>query len=110
MDGQSTLNPEEFTEIERHKYFLSEKAGHDVGWEFAESDWRMHFGRVRISISDSSAETTCDATNRGCNAESSVDSDIQTRVTPSASFSPAGSEPTLRSGNWFKRLFSKDAS
>ena len=109
MDGQSTLTPEEVTEVERHKYFLSEKAGHDVGWEFAESDWRMHFGRVRISTSDMSVETTCDA-DRGCNPESSVDSDIQTRVAPTASVSPAGSEPTPRSGNWLMRLFSKDAS
>lgn len=30
---------EETTEIERHKYFLSEQAGHDVGWEVAEKDW-----------------------------------------------------------------------
>ena len=30
---------EEIAEIERHKYFLSEKQGHDVGWEFAERDW-----------------------------------------------------------------------
>ena len=34
------LTPEEIAEIERHKYFLSEKAGHDVGWEYAEEDWR----------------------------------------------------------------------
>lgn len=26
-------------EIERHKYFLSEKAGVDVGWEAAARDW-----------------------------------------------------------------------
>ena len=29
----------EEVEIERHKYFLSEKAGHDVGWEHAATDW-----------------------------------------------------------------------
>lgn len=32
-------SPEEIAEIERHKYFLSEKAGHDVGWEHAVGDW-----------------------------------------------------------------------
>ena len=26
-------------EIERHKYFLSKTAGHDVGWEAAAKDW-----------------------------------------------------------------------
>ena len=34
--------PEETREIERHKYFLSEKQGHDVGWETAEQDWERH--------------------------------------------------------------------
>ena len=33
---------EEVAEIERHKYFLSEKAGYDVGWEAAEKDWDEH--------------------------------------------------------------------
>lgn len=35
---------EEIREIERHKYFLSEKRGHDVGWEYAERDWEQHHG------------------------------------------------------------------
>lgn len=35
-------SPEETREIERHKYFLSEKRGYDVGWEFAEQDWEQH--------------------------------------------------------------------
>ena len=34
---------EEITEIERHKYFLSEKAGCDVGWEHAAKDWDDNF-------------------------------------------------------------------
>ena len=37
------LSPEQVSEIERHKYFLSEKAGYDVGWDFAEQDWRVNF-------------------------------------------------------------------
>ncbi len=42
--SQTTLNrsPEETAEIERHKYFLSEKAGYDVGWEAAERDWESN--------------------------------------------------------------------
>ena len=36
-------NAEELAEIERHKYFLSEKKGHDVGWDFAEQDWEANF-------------------------------------------------------------------
>ena len=32
----------EIAEIERHKYFLSEKAGQDVGWEEAEQDWEAN--------------------------------------------------------------------
>lgn len=31
-------------EIERHKWFLSEKRGTDVGWEYAQRDWlERHF-------------------------------------------------------------------
>ena len=33
------LNSEEVAEIEKHKYFVSEKAGFDIGWEAAEQDW-----------------------------------------------------------------------
>ena len=35
-------SPQEVSEIERHKYFLSEKAGHDVGWEHAAHDWESN--------------------------------------------------------------------
>jgi hypothetical protein len=44
--SESTLTrtPEETAEIEKHKYFLSEKAGHDVGWQAAEEDWEAKFG------------------------------------------------------------------
>jgi hypothetical protein len=38
--------PEEIAEIERHKYFLSQKHGHDVGWERAEQDWDEHHAAV----------------------------------------------------------------
>jgi hypothetical protein len=38
-------SPEELAEIERHKYFLSEEAGYDVGIEFAERDWEDNFGK-----------------------------------------------------------------
>lgn len=38
-----TRSPEEIKEIELHKYFLSEKRGHDVGWQFAESDWEAKY-------------------------------------------------------------------
>lgn len=30
-------------EISRHKWFLSEAAGHDVGWDRATFDWNMRF-------------------------------------------------------------------
>ena len=35
-------SPEEVAEIERHKYFLSESAGHDVGWDHAAADWEAN--------------------------------------------------------------------
>ena len=35
-------------EIERHKYFLSQRRGEDIGWEAAAADWvKHHAGRWR---------------------------------------------------------------
>ena len=49
MSGaEAPVTPELRTEIEKHKYFLSEKAGHDVGWEFAEEDYRKHFMQATV--------------------------------------------------------------
>ncbi len=31
-------------EIEQHKWFESEKAGCDIGWERAATDWLMRYG------------------------------------------------------------------
>jgi hypothetical protein len=35
----------EHEEILRHKWFESEKAGHDIGFDFAQVDWRIKHGR-----------------------------------------------------------------
>ena len=37
------LSEAEVKEIERHKYFLSEKQGRDVGWDFAQRDWESQY-------------------------------------------------------------------
>lgn len=44
MDPNESLGADKVAEIEKHKYFLSERAGHDVGWEFAARDWQENFG------------------------------------------------------------------
>ena len=31
-------------EISLHKYYESEKAGHDIGWDRAKVDWMIRFG------------------------------------------------------------------
>lgn len=36
------FSPAEMREIERHKYFLSERAGRDIGFEAAAADWLEH--------------------------------------------------------------------
>ena len=36
-------NSDEVAEIERHKYFMSEELGYDVGWELAEKDWEEKY-------------------------------------------------------------------
>ena len=43
MERTIERTPEEVAEIERHKYFLSEKVGYDVGWEAAERDWQANY-------------------------------------------------------------------
>ncbi len=41
------------TEIETHKWYESERAGYDIGWERAAVDWMIRYGwrirRFRIS-------------------------------------------------------------
>ena len=34
-------------EISLHKYYESEKAGHDIGWERATVDWMIRFGHKK---------------------------------------------------------------
>ncbi|MEL6108769.1 MAG: hypothetical protein AAFU85_22405 [Planctomycetota bacterium] len=51
--AEATPSPELRSEIEKHKYFLSEKAGHDVGWDFAEEDYRKQFLQTSVEPSDS---------------------------------------------------------
>ena len=34
-------------EIALHKYYESERAGYDIGWERATIDWMIHFGNKR---------------------------------------------------------------
>ena len=50
------LSPAAVLEIERHKYFLSEKAGYDVGWEFAEQDWTSNHAVASEEASDPQTE------------------------------------------------------
>lgn len=37
-----SLTPRELEEVMRHKYFLSESSGRDIGYEFAARDWLKH--------------------------------------------------------------------
>ena len=51
VESDKERSPEETAEIERHKYFMSEKAGHDVGWESAEKDWEEnHADEYRVMM------------------------------------------------------------
>ena len=52
---------DEIAEIERHKYFLSEKRGHDVGWEFAEQDWECHHAEQWRRDHGGSAAAHCES-------------------------------------------------
>ena len=56
-DTQTTLSQEEVAQIEEHKYFLSEKAGYDVGWEHAEQEWRRSFSEPSSEATDLTEKT-----------------------------------------------------
>ena len=73
----------EIAEIEKHKYFLSERAGYDVGWEAAEQDWESNYAEA-FRQSTNSALTNPEPTS-------------------SASMPPAEEKP----GTFFKRLLAK---
>ena len=55
MESNESLGVDEVAEIEKHKYFLSEKAGHDVGWEFAAKDWQTKYGSVEEAADSEAA-------------------------------------------------------
>lgn len=55
--SESQLTEQQIAEINQHKYFLSEEAGHDVGWEYAEQDWRKRFGGESSRVDGASNET-----------------------------------------------------
>jgi hypothetical protein len=33
-------------EIELHKWYESEKAGYDIGWDRAAASWQVHYGHL----------------------------------------------------------------
>ena len=43
--GIGIVDKDEKKAIEEHKYYLSEKAGHDVGWKFAYDDWKKNYSK-----------------------------------------------------------------
>lgn len=58
MDKTTTnLTTDEVLKIDEHKYFLSEKAGYDVGWEHAEQDWKEKYSdQVNLSEANTNSE------------------------------------------------------
>ena len=63
---------DEIAEIERHKYFLSEKHGYDVGWETAEQDWEENFAeqwRREEGQSDWQGSTMESCTSESCHSD-----------------------------------------
>jgi hypothetical protein len=112
---------EENAEIERHKYFLSEKQGYDVGWECAEQDWDAKFAeswrKQRASNNGSSHLAEVHA-NGGCcesagsatacsNGHSSTTERQKTELQKTVRYD-AGSRPAAGPlGKLFTKLFGK---
>ncbi len=44
-------------DILQHKWFESEKAGYDIGWDRAVVDWMIKYGASRRSNSDTEKES-----------------------------------------------------
>ncbi|OYP35950.1 DUF4032 domain-containing protein [Rhodopirellula sp. MGV] len=57
QDFANELSEQQIEEIDRHKYFLSERAGHDVGWEFALQDWRQNVAEPELEGEDQTLQT-----------------------------------------------------
>ncbi len=105
MNEQDTARrPAEIQEIERHKYFLSEKAGCDVGWEAAEADWEARYAdqwRQRQaeaagnSHDHAAHEPTIKATPEATNSKSDRPSQ-------------GAAKSKSKSPSWFARLFSRN--
>lgn len=45
-------------DILRHKWYESEKVGHDIGWDRAVVDWMIKYGGMRLSENPSEKQTT----------------------------------------------------
>lgn len=93
-------------EIERHKYFLSEKKGYDVGWDFAQDDWESQFGEAwrnqqRLSEADAreNGSETCSA-----NAATASVAEIGESNQQHDSSEP----PRFRIGSLLSRFFSRN--
>ena len=50
VDAKELLKKREvLAEIDRHKWFASEKAGYDIGFEAAAEDWLKHFAEAWLA-------------------------------------------------------------
>ena len=134
-DRAETRCREEIEEIERHKYFLSERAGHDVGWEAAEEDWETHHAvtwradRQRSSgpVSDNGALSApaCEAAApkpapapSSCSTptETAQANGAETDSACNAATAGSATEPQttvdapnkVKKPSWFQRLFSRN--
>ena len=98
----SELLPNEVAEVERHKYFLSEKAGYDVGWEHAEADWLAHHAEQFRTLQPSEcAEQTTNCGSVDQVADSAIASEPSVRPSVSSTRGPG------RLGYLIDRLLSR---
>ena len=97
LDARSALSDDEIAEIERHKYFLSERAGYDVGWEYAQEDWNRHYAE----------KWRCGHRERDMAAS---DPQVASRQGPAAQgrvSRRAASESALRGPNWLRGVWQR---
>ncbi len=100
---------EEISEIERHKYFLSEKRGYDVGWETAEQDWDQNFAEqwrreLRLHTWEDNEPECCES--QSCEAEPATAEVACSTSDRVLHVDPPANPPTTPVGS-LKRLFSR---
>ena len=96
-------------EIERHKYFLSEKKGYDVGWDFAQDDWESQYGEAWRNQQRLSEADARENGSEACSANAATASVAEIGESNQRTQDEHSNEPPrFRIGSLLSRFFSRN--